>query len=161
MGGMLSRPGTDFDANPRRGTAAKARHAPRWAWGLLALTVLLAGCLKFKRVEGEQSISLKAKDVQGVLTTQDPQPKDMDVTVTATTSPPTPVTLYLVATDDEGPAMEELSTSRKSSKVIAESTQSESPTLQGTAPAGKLYTVIAVNGGNQTTEVKAKLVGKY
>ena len=35
------------------------RMRTRWAWGLLTLTVLLAGC-KFKRVEDDRSVSVAA-----------------------------------------------------------------------------------------------------
>jgi hypothetical protein len=167
MGGMLSRPRTDFDAKPRLGRAAKAWHAPGWAWGLLALTVLLAGCLKLKRVEDEHAVpvdagSAKTVGVQPVMEAPG-QPKDMDVTVTATTSPASPVTLYLVLSSDAEDVMSDLEAGRDPvpSKVLAKSAQGESPTLQGTAPANKDCTVVAANAGGQKTTVNAKIVGKY
>ncbi len=51
----------------------------RWAWGLLALTVLLAGC-KLKRVEDEKSVMLDANIARGVMEIPG-QPQDMQVTV--------------------------------------------------------------------------------
>ncbi len=137
------------------------RRSTRWAWGLLALTVLLAGC-KLKRVEDEKSISLSGKGAKGILTANAP-PKDMEITVTATTSPSTPVTLYLVLESDALDVETDLQLGREpaSSKVLAKSTAGESPTLQGTIPAGKECTVDVANTSGTATEVKAKIVGKY
>ncbi len=137
------------------------RRSSRWAWGLLALTVLLAGC-KLKRVEDEKSVTVNGKSAKAVLTA-DPPPKDMEVTVTATTSPSTPVTLYLVLESDALDVEADLQLGREpaSSKILAKSTASESPTLQGTIPAGKECTVDAANTSGTPTEVKAKIVGKY
>ena len=137
------------------------RRSTRWAWGLLALTLLLAGC-KLKRVEDEKSVMVSGKGAKAVLTADAPA-KDMDVTVTATTSPSTPVTLYLVLEADAPDVETDLAFGREppASKVLAKSTASETPTLQGTIPAGKECTVDAANGGGQQTEVKAKIIGKY
>jgi hypothetical protein len=134
---------------------------------LLALSLLLAGCLKLKRVEDEKAVdvdagSTKTVGVQPVLEAPG-QPKDMDVTVTATTPPGSLVTLYLVLSSDAEDVMSDLEAGRDPvpSKVLAKSAQGESPTLQGTAPANKDCTVIAANAGGQKTRVSAKIVGKY
>ena len=137
------------------------RRSTRWAWGLLALTLLLAGC-KLKRVEDEKSVTVSGKGAKAVLTANAP-PQNMDVTVTATTSPSTPVTLYLVLETDAPDVEIDLQFGREppASKVIAKSATGEAPTLQGTIPAGKECTVDAANGSGTETEVKAKIVGKY
>jgi hypothetical protein len=136
------------------------RRRTRWVCGLLALTVLLPGCLKFKHVEDDRSIMLDAKDVQGLMEVP-AQPKDMEVTVTATSSPAAPITLYLVAKTDDQQVMSDLEQGRDSSKILARSTQSETPTLQATAPANKDCTVIAASAGGLKTEVKGHIIGKY
>jgi hypothetical protein len=139
----------------------------RWAWGLLALTLLLAGCLKLKRVEDEKAVdvdagSTKTAGVRRVMELPG-QPKNMDVTVTATTSPGSPVTLYLVLLTDADDVESDLEAGRDPApaKVLAKSAQGESPTLQGTAPASADCAVVAANAGGQKTHVSAKIVGKY
>ena len=130
------------------------RRATRWAWGLLAVTVLLTGC---KRVEDEKTVSLAANIAQGVMEIPG-QPKDMKVTVTAT-APDGPVTLYLVPTADAEQMMNELESKKESSKVIAKSNTGETATLEGTMPANKDCTVVAIS--DKKTQVKAKVVGRY
>jgi hypothetical protein len=128
----------------------------RWAWGLLALTVLLAGC-KLKRVEDEKSVMLNANNSAGVMEIQS-QPKDMQITVTAT-STDGPVTLYLVPLADADEVMNDLDHKQDSPKVIAKSNTGETATLEGTAPANKDYSVIGYS--DKKTQVKAKVVGRY
>jgi hypothetical protein len=128
----------------------------RWAWGLLALTVLLAGC-KLKRVEDEKSVMLGANIAAGVMEIQS-QPKDMQVTVTATSSDG-PVTLYLVPLADADEVMNDLDHKEDSPKVMAKSNTGETATLEGTAPANKDYTVIGYS--DKKTQIKAKVVGRY
>ncbi len=132
------------------------RRRTRWAWGLLALTVLLAGC-KLKRVEDEKSVVLDANVAKGVMEIPS-QPKDMQVTITAT-SPGAPVTLYLVAASDANQVMNDLEHKVDSPKVLAKSGPAENVTLEGTAPANKDCTVVALSG--KKGEVKAKIVGRY
>jgi hypothetical protein len=150
------------------------RRSKRWAWGLLVVTVLLAGCslLKFKHYDQDVGpIALSPKGVEGLMQTG-PDPKDMDVTVTATTSPATPVTLYLVeigdgqskkADDDVAQvnAQDEIASGHDAKKQVGKSDQSATPTLQVVAPAGKKYAVIVANGGAKDTQVTAKIIGKY
>jgi hypothetical protein len=132
------------------------RRQTRWAWGLLALTVLVAGC-KLKRVEDEKSVMLDANIAKGVMALP-VQSKDMQVTVTAT-SPGAPVTLYLVATDDVNEVMSDLEHKVDSPKILAKSGAGETVTLEGTAPANKECTVVALS--DKKAEVKAKIVGRY
>lgn len=132
------------------------RRGTRWAWGLLALTVLTAGC-KFKRVEDEKSVMLEANVAAGVMEIPS-QPKDMQVTVTAT-SPGAPVTLYLVLKTDADEVMGELEHQQDSSAVIAKSNTSETVTLEGTAPANKDCTVVGFS--DKKAQVKANIVGRY
>ena len=151
------------------------RRSIRWAWGLLALTVLLAGCslLKIKHYDQDVGpLALSPKGVEGLLQTG-PDPKDMDVTVTATTSPATPVTLYLVELGDGPPnkdaddraqqnAQDEISSGHDPKSLVGKkSDQNPTPTLQVVAPAGKKYAVIVANGGAKDTQVTAKILGKY
>jgi hypothetical protein len=128
----------------------------RWAWGLLALTVLLAGC-KFKRVEDEKAVMLDDNVAKGVMEIPG-QPKDLQVTVTATASDGS-VTLYLVALDDANQLMTDLEHKVDNAKFIAKSNTGASVTLEGTAPANKDCTVVAMS--DKKTEVKAKVVGRY
>jgi hypothetical protein len=132
------------------------RRRARWAWGLLALTVLLAGC-KLKRVEDEKSVMLNANIAKGVMEIPG-QPKDMQVTITAT-SPGAPVTLYLVASDQANQVMNDLEHKVDSPKILAKSGPGENVTLEGTAPANKDCTVIGFS--DKKGEVKAKIVGRY
>jgi hypothetical protein len=132
------------------------RRRTRWAWGLLALTVLLAGC-KLKRVEDEKSVMLNANIAKGVMEIPG-QPKDMQVTITAT-SPGAPVTLYLVASDQANQVMNDLEHKVDSPKILAKSGPGENVTLEGTAPANKDCTVIGFS--DKKGEVKAKIVGRY
>jgi hypothetical protein len=127
-----------------------------WPWGLLALTVLLAGC-KLKRVEDEKSVMLEANIANGIMEIQS-QPKDMQVTVTAT-SPDAPVTLYLVPSVEANQVMADLEHKEDSPHIIAKSNTGESVTLEGTAPANKDCTVVGYSDKN--TQVKAKIVGRY
>jgi len=128
----------------------------RWACGLLALTVLLAGC-KLKRVEDEKSVMLDANNAKGVMEIPS-QPKDMQVTVTATSSD-APVTLYLVALTDSNEVMNDLERKETSPKIIAKSNTGEAVTLEGTAPANKDCAVVGIS--DKKTQVKAKIIGRY
>jgi hypothetical protein len=132
------------------------RRRTRWALGLLALTVLLAGC-KLKRVEGEKSVMLEGNVAAGLMEVPS-QPRDMQVTVTAT-SPGAPVTLYLVATEYANEVMSDLEHKVDSPKILAKSGAGETVTLEGTAPANKDCTVVALS--DKKAEVKAKIVGRY
>ena len=128
----------------------------RCAWGLLALALLLAGC-KFKRVEDEKAVMLDAGIAKGVMEIPG-QPKDLQVNVTATASDGS-VTLYLVAVDDANQMMTDLEHKMDNVKFIAKSNTGASVTLEGTAPANKDCTVVAMS--DKKTEVKAKVVGRY
>ena len=132
------------------------RRRTQWALGLLAVTVLVAGC-KLKRVEDEKSVMLEANIPKGVMEIP-VQSRDMQVTVTAT-SPGAPVTLYLVPTADANEVMNDLEHKEVYQKILAKSGPAETVTLEGTAPANKECTVFAVSDKNG--EVKAKIVGRY
>ena len=129
------------------------RQATRWAWGLLAVTVLLAGC---KRVEDEKTVSFEANVAKGVMEIPG-QPKDMKVTITATAD--APVTLYLVPTADANQAMNEIDGKQESSKIIAKSNTGESVTLEATMPANKDCTVVGAS--DKKAQATAKVVGRY
>ncbi|HBI45672.1 MAG TPA: hypothetical protein DDY78_22890 [Planctomycetales bacterium] len=118
--------------------------------------MLLAGC-KLKRLEDEKSVMLDANIAKGVMAIP-VQTKDMQVTVTAT-SPGAPVTLYLVATEYANEVMSDLDRKIDSPKVLAKSGAGETVTLEGTAPANKECTVVALS--DKKAEVKAKIVGRY
>jgi hypothetical protein len=133
------------------------RRRTQWQpWGLLALTVLLAGC-KLKRVEDEKSVMLEANIAEGIMEIQS-QPKDMQVTVTAT-SADGPVTLYLVPSVEANQVMSDLDHKEDSPNIIAKSNTGESVTLEGTTPANKDCTVVGYS--DKKTQVKAKIVGRY
>ena len=132
------------------------RRRTRWALGLLAVTVLLAGC-KLKRVEDEKSVMLGANMPTGLMEIPG-QPKDMQVTVTATSSG-APVTLYLVLKADADKLMGQLERNEDSTLVLAKSSPGENVTLEGTAPANKDCMLIGVS--DKKAEVKTKIVGRY
>jgi hypothetical protein len=132
------------------------RRGTRWAWGLLALTVLTAGC-KLKRVEDEKSVNLEANIAAGVMEIPS-QPRDMQVTVTAT-SPGSPITLYLVPKADADQVMSDLDHKQDSPKILAKSNTGETVTLEGTTPANTDCAVVGFSDKN--APVKATIVGRY
>jgi hypothetical protein len=131
------------------------RQGTQWAWGLLALTVVLTGCT---RLRDEKTATINAKAAGGVMEIPS-QTSDMKITVTATSSAG-PVTLYLAPSADANDVMDQLDHGKTSSKVLFSSTQGDNVTLEGTMPASKDCTVIAFNDGAQETKVKASIVGK-
>ena len=131
------------------------RQANQWAWGLLALTVMLAGCTKLR---DEKTVLVDPKQAKGVMAIP-PQASAMKITVTATSSTG-PVTLYLAPTADAEGAMLSIESGKDSPKVLFKSTQGSSVTLEGNLPLNTDCTVIAFNDGDQKTEVKASIIGK-
>ena len=129
------------------------RRTTRWAWGLLAVSILLAGC---KRVEDEKTVGLEPNNPAGLMEIP-AQPKDMKVTVTAT-APGASVTLYLVSSDQANQLMNDLE-HHEDSKAIAKSNTGENVTLEGTAPANKDCTVVGLS--DKKAQVKAHVVGRY
>ena len=131
------------------------RQTTRWAWGLLALTVMLAGCTKLR---DEKTVSVEANKAIGVMAVP-AQTAAMKITVTATSST-APVTLYLAPTADADAVMDQLDVGKDSPKVLFKSSQGVNVTLEGSMPLNTECTVIAFNEGDQTTEVKASIIGK-
>ena len=130
------------------------RQATRWAWGLLALTVMLAGCTKLR---DEKTVAVDAKKAVGVMAVP-PQTSAMKITVTASSS--APVTLYLAPSTEAEDVMLTIEAGKDSPKVLFKSTQGTNVTLEGTMPANTDCTVIAFNDGDQKTEVKTSIIGK-
>jgi hypothetical protein len=131
------------------------RQATRWAWGLLALTVIAAGCTKLR---DEVAKPVERKAAVGLMAIP-PQTAAMKLTVTATSSAG-PITLYLAPSADAEAAMLLIEAGKDSPKVLFKSTQGSSVTLEGTMPINTDCTVIAFNDGDQKTEVKASVIGK-
>ena len=131
------------------------RQTTRWAWGLLALTVMLAGCTKLR---DEKTVSVEANKAIGVMAVP-AQTAAMKITVTATSST-APVTLYLAPTADADAVMDQLDVGKDSPKVLFKSSPGVNVTLEGSMPLNTECTVIAFNEGKEKTEVKASIIGK-
>ena len=136
------------------------RRSTRWAWGLLALTLLLAGC-KLKRVEDEKSVTVsgkgaKASDGQRAAPEHGRDGDGDDFAEHAGDALPRP--------RNRRPGRGDRSAIRPRASGLQGHRQighGRGAHLQGTIPAGKECTVDAANGSGTETEVKAKIVGKY
>ena len=128
------------------------RRTRRWAWGLLALTVVLAGCT---RVKDEKTVSIDPGEVKKLMI--DPQKSDLKLTVTGH-SADAPVNACLVTQDDEEASMPPLMSGKAPPKALASALASKDFNLEATLPAGKGGTVLLA--GDKKTQVQVTIVGK-
>ena len=131
------------------------RRRTRWAWGLLPLVVVLAGC-HFKKVEDEKTVSIDVGEVKKLIV--DPQTSDLKLTVTGQ-SADAPVSACVVLQEDEEAAMLPLSQGKPPPKALASALASKDFTLEATLPSGKTGTVMLASG-DKKAEVKVKIVGR-
>ena len=128
------------------------RRTRQWAWGLLALTVVLAGCT---RVKDEKTVALEPGEVKKLMI--DPQKSDLKLTVTGH-SADAPVNACLVTQDAEEASMLPLTNGAAPPKALASALASKDFNLEATLPAGKGGTVLLA--GDKKTQVQVTIVGK-
>ena len=128
------------------------RRTRRWAWGLLALSVALAGCT---RVKDEKTVSVNPGEVKKLMI--DPQKSDLKLTVTGH-SADAPVNVCVVTQDDEEASMAPLTNGKAPPKALASALAGKDFNLEATLPAGKGGTVLLA--GDKKTQVQVTIVGK-